>query len=274
MNKPISIVFASLLAFTPEACSHAVGSGNGPDPSPGLAAQRAASDAPPSAGAPLAAAGGTPTAGTSAAGPRVYRVPVDGLPSMGDPEAPVTIVEFTDYQCPYCQKAEHTVVRLRATYGDALRVVIAERPLPFHDHARPAALAALAANAQGKFEPMHERLFALGKQLDDAAVASAAADAGVDLSRAYDDGTLARSEKLADTLGVTGTPTFFVDGRMVQGAQPYETFRDVVDERLAAARALVASGTPARDVYAALVANGSAHVETDAVDHPENCGAN
>ncbi|HEY8087137.1 MAG TPA: thioredoxin domain-containing protein [Polyangiaceae bacterium] len=248
MKKPISLVVLSVLALAMSACSHAVGTSNGPDPAPPAVA---AQDAVP-----------------------VYRVPVDGLPSIGKADALVTIVEFTDYQCPFCQKAEHTMVRLRATYGDSLRIVVAERPLPFHEHARPAALAALAASSQGKFEAMHERLFALGRELDDTAIASAALDSGVTLGAGVDDGSLARSEQLADRLGVHGTPTFFVGGRLVTGAQPYETFRDVVEERLAAARALVARGTAPGDVYATLVSAGRDHLDAEPQGDVPGCGQN
>ncbi|MGO8998713.1 MAG: DsbA family protein [Polyangiaceae bacterium] len=259
-----SIIVA--LALASQGCSHAVSTGSGPDPAAASPVGQTGQDTAPS-GAPA---------------PRavdIYRVPIDGLPSIGNPDAPVTIVEFTDYQCPYCQRAEQTIAKLRATYGDALRVVIAERPLPFHDRARPAALAALAADAQGKFEAMHTHLFALGGALADGSIVAAAQAAGLDLTRFESDrnnAPLAPSEQLADHIGVSGTPTFFVSGRRVVGAQTYETFRDVVEERLVAARALVATGVRPRDVYAGLTANGLDHVVADAKEAKDDgagCGA-
>jgi protein-disulfide isomerase len=243
-----SFSLAALLALLTAGCSHAVASTD-PGGSAGAAPQAA----------PGAAAHAT----------EVYKVPVGGLPSIGNPDALVTIVEFTDYECPFCQRAEQTMTRLRATYGDAIRFVVAERPLPFHERARPAAIAAIAADAQGKFEAMHTRLFAPGGSLAEGAIAVAAKESGLDLARFETDrnaAPLGPSEQLADHLGVKGTPTFFISGRRVVGAQPYETFRDVVEERLTSARALVASGVRARDVYAALTANGADHIAEDAKD--------
>jgi protein-disulfide isomerase len=246
------LALASLpLPLLSQGCSHAVSTGTNPDPAATTAAQAA-----PNAGAPAHAL-------------EVYKVPLGGLPAIGNPDALVTIVEFTDYECPYCQRAEQTMTRLRATYGDTLRVVVAERPLPFHERARPAAIAAIAADAQGKFEAMHTRLFAPGASLAETSIVGAAREAGLDLARFESDrnaAPLAPSEQLADQLGVKGTPTFFIGGRRVVGAQPYEAFHDVIEERLAAARSLVASGVRARDVYAALTANGAEHVAEEAKD--------
>ena len=230
---------------------------------------------PPSAGAPQAAleapaaaascAAAKPAAAASVPDP-LYRVPIDGLPTAGGGRALVTIVVFSDYQCPYCRRLERTLGDLRTTYGDDLRLAFAERPLPMHDRARPAALAALAANAQGKLEPFRRRLFAAAA-LDDAEIDTIAREAGLDLARFNADRratateALTQSEHLADTLGVRGTPTSFVNGRKITGAQPLETFRAVVEERLAAARALVKSGVRQRDVYDTTIAGGLERVD-------------
>ena len=205
------------------------------------------------------------TASTAASAPagvsdRVYRVPIDGLPALGDPKAPITIVIFTEYECSYCRRAESTVAQLRARHGAELRVVIAEHPLPAHARARPAALAALAAAEQGHFEGMHGRM--LAGSLDDAAIDAAAQAEHLDLARfeasrattAVD--ALERSEHLAKELGVRGTPSFFVNGRMLVGAQPLATFERVIEERLAAARTLMAAGVRPEDVYARTIADG------------------
>jgi protein-disulfide isomerase len=197
--------------------------------------------------------------------PEIYRVPVDGLPILGDDHALVTVVEFTDYQCPFCARADSTVAQLRSTYGADLRVAVASHPLPFHDRARPAALAALAAAAQAKFEPMHARLFAGTREPDDATIAAEARDAGLDLVRFDADrksaavgGELDRMVAFGRTLGVTGTPTFFVNGRLVVGAQPLATFQSVIEEELARAQTLVASGVKREDVYANVLAHATA----------------
>jgi protein-disulfide isomerase len=257
MRPTLALAIATGLAFAYLGCSHAVGDPSGvPAPSPAIVP-----NVEPPAGAPLE---------------KTYRVPVDGLPSIGDARALVTIVAFTDYQCPYCSHAEGTLTQLRQSYGSDVRIVVAEAPLPMHEHARPAALAALAASEQGAFDLMRARLFA--GPLDDAAIERAASDLGLDL-RSFDaDRTgsavadLARSQALADHLGVHGTPSFFINGRRLVGAQPIEQFRAIIDERLAAARALVGSGVRAQDVYAQTVANGAERVEEPAGDHGPGCG--
>ncbi len=251
MRHAIAIVAA--IAFTSVGCSHAV-----TDPSP--------APAPPSVAEVPA---GIPAAKT-------YRVPVDGLPAMGDPRALVTIVAFTDYQCPYCRRAEATLTQLRESYGSQVRVVVAEKPLPMHDRARPAASAALAASNQGAYDLMRGRLFA--GPLDEAAIARAVSDLGLDARRFDADRAgmaaegLARSEALAERLDVRGTPTFFINGRHLVGAQPIETFRAVIDERLAAARALVTGGVRPEDVYARAIAGGAERVEEPSEDKGPGCG--
>ena len=188
------------------------------------------------------------------------RIPIDGLPILGSDRALVTMVAFTDYQCPYCARAEQRVAALREAYGDDLRVAVAQHPLPMHDHARRAALAALAAAEQGKLAPMHARLFDEGATMDEASLSRSATLAGLDVER-FDAArrgastlrALERDEALAKSAGVTGTPTFFVNGRRIAGAQPMETFRAIIDEELAKARALVARGVRREDVYAAVL---------------------
>jgi protein-disulfide isomerase len=184
------------------------------------------------------------------------------LPAIGDAKALVTIVEFTEYACSYCQKAEKTIALLRARYGAGLRVVVAEHTLPSHANGRASALAALAAAGQGHFTGMHERLFSLSGALDDASIAQAAREEGLEMSRFDADragdavAALERSERLASDLGVRGTPSFFINGRMVVGDQPLATFEEVIEERLAAARRLVAAGVHPEEVYSRTVGAG------------------
>ncbi|GAC1352041.1 MAG: hypothetical protein NVSMB1_10980 [Polyangiales bacterium] len=201
----------------------------------------------------------------------LYRVPIEDLPSFGGPNAPVTVVVFTDYQCPFCRRADDTIAKLRAEYPDDLRVVVAVRPLPMHNRARPAALAALAAAQQGRFEQMHARLFGDADSLDDASIVRIAKEVGLDIARFKTDWTgaaidaqLARAEALADRLGVAGTPTFFSNGQRVSGAPPIATFRRVIEERRTAARALMTSGVKPSRVYEASIASGAERVMGDA----------
>jgi protein-disulfide isomerase len=257
MRHTIAIAAGIALALLgSQACSHATGDPlPSPAPSPGIV---------PNVERP---------AGVVV--DKTYRVPVDGLPSLGEADALVTIVAFTDYQCPYCKRAEDTLSQLRQSYGSDVRLVVAEAPLPMHERARPAALAALAAAEQGSFEPMRARLFA--GPLDDAAIARAAGELGLDTTRFEADrttvavATLARSQALAEHLGVHGTPTFFINGRRIVGAQDVAQFRAIIDERLDAARSLVASGVRSRDVYAQTIAGGADRVEEPAGDQGPGC---
>lgn len=193
--------------------------------------------------------------------PAAVRVPIDGLPVFGDARALVTIVAFTDYECPYCAKADKTVATLRAELGDDVRVVLASRPLPMHERAAPAARAFLAAAEQGRAEAMHARLFADRGALDDAGLSASAKAIGLDV-RAFEsartgastEAALQRSLALATSLGADGTPTFFVNGRRMVGARTYDVFRAVVDEELARAKEMVASGIAREKVYDAIMA--------------------
>jgi protein-disulfide isomerase len=195
------------------------------------------------------------------------RVPVDGFPAFGSARALVTIVAFTDYQCPYCAKADERFAELRAEYGDRVRMVVVTRPLPFHENAADAARAFLAANELGKGEAMHTRLFAKQDALDDAGLREAARSIGLDVA-AFDrvrkspsvEALLERAEKLWTALGVDGTPTFFINGRRLVGARPIETFRATIDEELTSAGKLVAEGIAPERLYATQLDRQPEHV--------------
>jgi protein-disulfide isomerase len=175
----IDLAFAFTVALTlaTTQCSRA------PD-ADDLAAPRPVASVPPSP--PQAAA--TAVTATAAAAARVpsdvpsaVRVPIDGLPVLGSTRALVTVVAFTDYECPYCAKADKTIATLREALGDDVRVVLAMRPLAMHERAAPAARALLAAAEQGKAEAMHARLFAERGALDDAGLTASARATGLDL---------------------------------------------------------------------------------------------
>jgi protein-disulfide isomerase len=171
--------------------------------------------------------------------PRV-EVSIDGAPAMGPADARVTIVEFTDYQCRFCEKALATVHALAAMYPKDVRVVLKSFPLPGHTHARLAAEAALAAGDQGKYWEMHDLLLANQEQLERAALESYAAKLGLDMGRfraALDGGThraaVERDFAEAQALGLQGVPVFVINGRIVPGARPIEELKRMVDEELA-----------------------------------------
>ena len=197
----------------------------------------------------------------------VWRIPIDGSPVTGSPDALVTLVEFSDYQCPYCGRAHTTIQQVQKEYGSRLRVVMKEFPLvTIHPMARGAAMAALAAGAQGKYWEMHDKLFANQRALDPTSLEGYARDVGLDLARFQADlsspssaATIARDTELGTGVGVSGTPAIFINGRRLQGgASPIETFRSLIDEEMAKAEAMVRAGTPAADVYARIIEKGEA----------------
>ncbi len=170
--------------------------------------------------------------------PRV-EVAADG-PSKGAEKAPVTIVEFSDFQCPYCSRAETTVNEVMARYKDKVRLVYRDFPLPFHENAEKAAEAAHCAGDQGKYWEMHGRLFANQQALDVKALKGYARDLGLDqakFDKCLDSGAKAKlveaNKKAGEEAGVSGTPAFFVNGMMISGAQPVENFSTLIDGELA-----------------------------------------
>ncbi|MCC6934247.1 MAG: thioredoxin domain-containing protein [Candidatus Yanofskybacteria bacterium] len=172
-------------------------------------------------------------------------------PVIGASNAPVTIVEFSDFQCPFCRSFfTETYSKIKKDYIDTgkARLVFRDYPLPFHDAARPAALAAQCADAQGKFWQYHDALFQEQAKKGQGTVAFGAAElkswaAQIGLNTTafatcLDKETYAKriSEDMDDasTLGITGTPSFFVNGELIVGAQPYSVFKSAIDKALAA----------------------------------------
>jgi protein-disulfide isomerase len=184
----------------------------------------------------------------------VYKVPRGRAPACGPLDAPVTVVAWSDYACDYCYRVQATLDHLARLYPDQLRWV--HRTMPLDDDDTLAAEAALAAEAQGRFRPMNERLWATRGRVDRASVELFARELGLDMVRfrADLDARTHRASIEADmadarTLGVFGTPTFFVNGRSIHGNQPLQVFVDVVDQELARAAKRGAD-------YDALVADG------------------
>jgi protein-disulfide isomerase len=161
-------------------------------------------------------------------------------PARGPANAPVEVIEFSDFQCPYCLAAHPTVKRLLESYGDRIHFVYRNFPLPNHPNARPAAEAALCANEQGQFWAYHDRLFGTPGKLSDADLKQTAAELRLDTARfnacvdshKYKDAVDA-DVKAGQDAGVAGTPAFFINGREVSGAQPFDAFKRIVDEELA-----------------------------------------
>lgn len=196
-----------------------------------------------------------------------FQVPIaPGTPARGAAQPRVTIVELSDFQCPFCARVEPTLERLLAEYPEDVRIVWMDHPLAFHTSARMAARAAMEAQAQGgdaRFWAMHDLLFERYRELSRETILAAGAQLGLDGARlaAAVDGTtydpaIDADIALAERLGARGTPGFFVNGRQLMGAQPYERFRELVDRELAHARALEASGTPRAALYETITARG------------------
>ncbi len=187
---------------------------------------------------------------------KTYKVPVDARPQFGPDDALVTIVEFSDFECPFCSRVNASMDEVKSTYGNDVRVVFRQRPLSFHADARPAAKAALAAHRQGKFWEMHDRLFENQKALGKAELIGYAQALGldtgmfeIDMEAADIEQMIKDDEALAGKVGVNGTPAFFVNGRFLSGAQPFSEFARLVDEGKAAAQKLIDAGTPRAQVY-------------------------
>jgi protein-disulfide isomerase len=172
----------------------------------------------------------------------IWKVPVGKSPQLGKPDAIVTIVEFSDFQCPYCKRVEDTLKKVRETYGDKVRLVWKHEPLPFHPRAEPASEMALEARAQkGEkgFWDAHDKLFELQPKLEDADLEKAAADLGLNVDKvkaAIKDKKYKKEidadMELAEDVQASGTPHFFVNGRRLVGAQPFDKFQKIIDEEI------------------------------------------
>jgi protein-disulfide isomerase len=191
----------------------------------------------------------------------IYPVPVDGSPQRGLATAPVTVVEFTDFECPYCVRGHETLEKMRRRYGDKLRVVYKSFPLSFHGHAFLAARAALAAEVDGKFWEFADRLYQTRAKFDEDTLMGIARDLGLNakkfaarLHSDQFDAKISADQDLGNTLGVRGTPAYFVNGRALDGAVPELEFRLVIQEELERAEAMLRSGAPAAGLYERLLA--------------------
>ena len=170
-----------------------------------------------------------------------YDVPVDDDPSIGPANAPITIIEFSDYECPYCRRWHQEVFnRIREDYPDQVRIVYRDFPLTsIHPEALPAAISADCANEQGAFWAYHDLLFSSSELSEDIYI-QYATDLGLDVEKfkaciasgRYDD-EVQGDLQYATNLGVSSTPTFFLNGLPVVGAQPYDVFKQVIEKELA-----------------------------------------
>jgi len=210
----------------------------------------------PGAAAPAAAA---PPASS-------HKVPLNAtMPRTGPKAAKVTIAEFSDFQCPFCKRVEPTVKEILQKYPNDVAIVFINQPLPFHEHAMEAAQAFQAAHRQGKAWPMHDKMYDNNTALERANLEKYAQDIGLNLAKFKKDiddpkikEEIAEQQKLASSVGASGTPTFFINGRQIVGAQPFAEFQKIIDEEIKKADDLVKKGTPLKDVYQKLMEQAAA----------------
>jgi protein-disulfide isomerase len=171
--------------------------------------------------------------------PPQTEVAVNNDPLLGSADAPVLLVEFADYECPYCQKVHADVKRLQAEYGGRLAVVYKDFPLPMHSHAQKAAEAARCAGVQNRYWDYHDQLFT-NKQLEVPQLKGLARTLkldGASFDQCLDSGAqatvVAKDKAQGLALGLTGTPSFFVNGHFFSGAVDYYTLRASVEQQLA-----------------------------------------
>ena len=197
----------------------------------------------------------------------VWKVPVlPDDPVKGPKDALVTIIEFSEYQCPFCKRVGDTLDKVTETYKDDVRIVWKDNTLPFHPRAKPAAiLARHAYKTKGDkgFWEAHDALFESQPKLEDADLEAVAGKIGLpwDAVKAAIDSNkyvekLDQSMEIANDFQARGTPHFFINGVRLSGAQPFEKFKASIDEQLAKAKALVAKGVPRSKIYEEVTKDG------------------
>jgi protein-disulfide isomerase len=171
---------------------------------------------------------------------KVYDIKVGDSPIRGSESAKITVVEWADFQCPFCVRVNPTLEKITEEYGDKVRFSFKHLPLSMHSKARAAHQAAEAAHRQGKFWEMHDRIFAKPKDLSEETYLRYANEIGLNVDQYKSDISSSSVRKKVDAdlaearkLGVSGTPSFFINGRFLSGAQPYGSFARVIDEELA-----------------------------------------
>ena len=172
---------------------------------------------------------------------KVYDIPVGSSPVFGKKDAPLTVVEFSDFQCPFCVRFYAPLKEAVAAYPDKVKLIVKNFPLPFHPNARPAAKLALAANEQGKYFEMVDLLLNNGAQVDDAKIKEYAASLKINAKKLADDYKnddakwevqIQADEQLSQSVDVRGTPTFFLNGKKTN-ARDVGSWKAAFDKELA-----------------------------------------
>lgn len=197
----------------------------------------------------------------------VWAVPVSADdPKKGGKEPLVTIVEFSEFQCPFCKRVLPTIKQITDTYGDDVQIVWKDNPLGFHPRAQPASNAARAvykAKGDKGFWDAHDALFESQPKLSDEEIVAALKSSGVPESVLLDaiktdkyKEKFEESSDIANDFQARGTPHYFVNGIRVKGAQPFEAFKTTIDEQIKKAKAMIAKGTPRAKIYEEILKEG------------------
>ena len=173
--------------------------------------------------------------------PLRFDVSMDDDPTYGSKDAPITIIEFSDFQCPYCSRVNESIAKVKETYGDKISLTFRDFPLPMHAEAPKAAEASHCADEQGKFWEFHDKLFENQRALKVDALKGYAGELGLDgaaFATCLDSGKYAadieKDKADGEVAGVSGTPAFFINGVFLNGARPFEQFKEVIDAELKA----------------------------------------
>jgi protein-disulfide isomerase len=169
-----------------------------------------------------------------------YTVDTGSAPIRGSKDAAITIVAFSDFQCPFCARVNPTLAQILQAYPDKVKLAFKHLPLRIHPDSPAAHAAAESAHRQGKFWEMYDKIFANQREIKPDKLREHAKEIGLDLKKFDEDVVSADVKKRIDTdsqeadkLGVSGTPAFFINGRYLSGAQPFENFKKMIDEELA-----------------------------------------
>ncbi len=167
------------------------------------------------------------------------KIEAGNSPVKGPKDAKITIIEFSDFQCPFCKRGKDTMDQILKAYPKDVKLVFKHLPLEFHKQAKPAAIATLAAGKQGKFWEMHDIFFDNQQSLNEEFIMTTAQKLGLNMDKFKADmasDEIAKQVKddseLARKNGISGTPGFFVNGVAVKGAYPYDHFKGIIDRWL------------------------------------------
>lgn len=170
---------------------------------------------------------------------KVYTIPLGNSPVKGPDSAPIIIVEFSDFQCPFCNRASYVVNQVLKTYPDNIKFVYKQFPIPsLHEHAINASKASLAAHKQGKFWEMHDLLFKNAPELQEEKLMQYAQSLNLDMEQFKKDYASSEIEeelqediRLGEEVEIRGTPTFFVNGKRLP-SWSFDTFQKAIQEEL------------------------------------------